>query len=268
LVIAAGGFDGALAGLPYSVADASGWVLVRKFRQQRHGFPISDHADWPGLLQTVRETGCERVLAMHGFTEPFTRYLREQGLQADPLEAGEGRTESGEQRAENDWLREVCVRHVGSEAEADALISGQDTGSGNQAAGSRSPFSVLSSPDHVLRCVLMHLHRTLGSRGIEMLTVGVWKNDELVPLAHVGKDVDDQLMAEIVAWAEEHTTIEVGPVRTIEPRFVFEVGIGGITPAPRRKVGVRVEVARIVRYVGTDVHLAASIHQVHGLLQS
>ncbi len=72
---------------------ASGWTIARKGRPrgaEQRGFVLSDHADWDGLNATVRETGAERVLTMHGFAGPFARWLCEQGLAAAPL-GGEGR---------------------------------------------------------------------------------------------------------------------------------------------------------------------------------
>jgi len=69
----------------HSDAFASGLMRVRGVRRQRafdRGFVLSDHADWPALLQTVSETGSGRVLATHGFAEPLARHLREQGLEA------------------------------------------------------------------------------------------------------------------------------------------------------------------------------------------
>jgi putative mRNA 3-end processing factor len=39
---------------------------------------LSDHADWPGLLDAIRATGASMVLATHGNTGPFVRYLREE----------------------------------------------------------------------------------------------------------------------------------------------------------------------------------------------
>jgi putative mRNA 3-end processing factor len=66
-----------------SDAFASGLMRVRGVRRQRafdRGFVLSDHADWPALLQTVADTGAERVLATHGHAEPLARYLSERGL--------------------------------------------------------------------------------------------------------------------------------------------------------------------------------------------
>ena len=69
----------------HSDAFASGLMRVRGVRRQRafdRGFVLSDHADWPALLQTIAEAGCGRVLATHGFAEPLARHLQEQGLEA------------------------------------------------------------------------------------------------------------------------------------------------------------------------------------------
>jgi putative mRNA 3-end processing factor len=71
-----------------STGFASGWMRVRGRRRWRgfdRGFVISDHADWPGLLDTIRATGARRVLATHGYSAALARYLREQGLEAAPL---------------------------------------------------------------------------------------------------------------------------------------------------------------------------------------
>jgi putative mRNA 3-end processing factor len=81
----------------HSDAFASGLMRVRGVRRQRsfdRGFVLSDHADWPALLQTIAETGARRVLATHGHAEPLARYLREQGLDAGVMRtAWEGEPE-------------------------------------------------------------------------------------------------------------------------------------------------------------------------------
>jgi putative mRNA 3-end processing factor len=77
---------------------ASGWMRVRGNRRRRgydRGFVLSDHADWPGLLRTVKDTRASRVLATHGYSEVLARYLRENlGVDAAPLETHfQGETE-------------------------------------------------------------------------------------------------------------------------------------------------------------------------------
>jgi putative mRNA 3-end processing factor len=69
----------------HSDAFASGLMRVRGVRRQRafdRGFVLSDHADWPALLQTIADTGARRVLATHGYAEPLARHLQEHGYEA------------------------------------------------------------------------------------------------------------------------------------------------------------------------------------------
>lgn len=73
---------------------ASGWMRVRGNRRRRNydrGFVVSDHADWPDLLRTVRETGARRVIATHGNTDALVRALNESGIAT-----GTFKTEFGE----------------------------------------------------------------------------------------------------------------------------------------------------------------------------
>jgi putative mRNA 3-end processing factor len=80
----------ALEDLPRQEAFASGWMHLRRGRQQRSrgaGFVLSDHADWPGLLQAVAATQATRVIVMHGQSEPLVSCLRAQGLDAGRLHA-------------------------------------------------------------------------------------------------------------------------------------------------------------------------------------
>jgi putative mRNA 3-end processing factor len=73
---------------PFSTGFASGWMVVRGRRRQRsvdRGFVLSDHVDWAGLLEVVRASGAKTVLPTHGFTDTVARYLREMGLESEPL---------------------------------------------------------------------------------------------------------------------------------------------------------------------------------------
>ena len=78
---------------PREEAFASGEMRIRGRRRRRsldRGFALSDHADWPGVLRTIRETGCERVLAAHGHRSALVRALTESGIDARVLQAGLG----------------------------------------------------------------------------------------------------------------------------------------------------------------------------------
>jgi len=72
-----------------STGFASGWMRIRGTRRRRavdRGFVLSDHADWPGLLEAVRATGAQRVWVTHGYVGVLVRWLREQGIEAEGLQ--------------------------------------------------------------------------------------------------------------------------------------------------------------------------------------
>ncbi len=72
-----------------STGMASGWMRIRGNRRRRafdRGFVLSDHADWPGLMQVVQASGAGQVWVTHGYTQIFAGWLREQGIEAQPLE--------------------------------------------------------------------------------------------------------------------------------------------------------------------------------------
>ncbi|MBS1763131.1 MAG: ligase-associated DNA damage response exonuclease [Bacteroidetes bacterium] len=68
---------------PYKKAVCSGWMQVRGNVRRRNadaGFVLSDHADWPGLLEAINATGAQKVFTTHGFKSVLTKYLNEKGL--------------------------------------------------------------------------------------------------------------------------------------------------------------------------------------------
>jgi putative mRNA 3-end processing factor len=68
-----------------SLAAASGWMTIRGTRRRRaldRGFPLSDHADWPGLWSAIRATGASEIWVTHGYVAPMVRALTEAGLEA------------------------------------------------------------------------------------------------------------------------------------------------------------------------------------------
>ncbi len=93
----------------HSDAFASGWMLLRGARRRRNvdrGFILSDHADWPGLLEAIAATGAPRIIVTHGYVDPLVRYLRESGL-----ESGSFKTEYGD---------DEDVKEAGEPAQAEA----------------------------------------------------------------------------------------------------------------------------------------------------
>lgn len=101
---------------PSATAMASGWMQTRAAagvgsdgagprgpaarRGVDRGFVLSDHADWDGLLATIRATGARRVGVTHGSPHALVRALGEAGLEAYALGA---RQEAAAVRQLNLW---------------------------------------------------------------------------------------------------------------------------------------------------------------------
>ena len=70
----------------------SGWAVdpnaVYRY-QVDAAFPLSDHADYNDLLRYVELVQPKRVLTLHGFAAEFARDLRDRGIEAWALSAGE-----------------------------------------------------------------------------------------------------------------------------------------------------------------------------------
>jgi putative mRNA 3-end processing factor len=80
----------------YAHASCSGWMQVRSGKRWSGagaGFALSDHADWPGLLRSIKATGAEHIYVTHGFQSALSRYLCELGWKAKEVNTAYGETE-------------------------------------------------------------------------------------------------------------------------------------------------------------------------------
>lgn len=69
-------------------ALASGWMNIRaRAKQKLVELPliISDHCDWPELLQTAQDVGAPEIWVTHGREEALVYQLRQMGFQAQAL---------------------------------------------------------------------------------------------------------------------------------------------------------------------------------------
>ncbi|MDB6092276.1 MAG: mRNA 3-end processing factor [Gammaproteobacteria bacterium] len=77
----------------HATGFCSGWMRVRGDRRRRgydRGFVISDHADWPALIETCRASRAKKILLTHGYSDALTRYLNERGVRASALQTSYG----------------------------------------------------------------------------------------------------------------------------------------------------------------------------------
>ncbi|MFN8310487.1 MAG: ligase-associated DNA damage response exonuclease [Chitinophagales bacterium] len=85
---------------PYATGVCSGWMQLRGLQRRRNadaGFALSDHADWPGLLDAIKSTGAQKVYVTHGYQSIFARYLQESGIDAEEISTAFGEEETTEE---------------------------------------------------------------------------------------------------------------------------------------------------------------------------
>ena len=55
---------------------------IKRRRNAERGFVLSDHADWIGLNDAIKDTGAHQIFVTHGYTEIFAQWLCGQGYDA------------------------------------------------------------------------------------------------------------------------------------------------------------------------------------------
>ncbi|TVQ06706.1 MAG: ATP-dependent DNA ligase [Leptolyngbya sp. DLM2.Bin27] len=79
-------------------------------------------------------------------------------------------------------------------------------------------------------------------------TFALWQGDTLVPFAKAYSGLDNAEIDVLDKWIRRHTTERFGPVRSVEPLHVFEIGFEGIAASTRHKSGISVRFPRILRW--------------------
>lgn len=79
-------------------------------------------------------------------------------------------------------------------------------------------------------------------------TFAVWDGDKLVPFAKAYSGLTDQEINKVDYFIKRNTLEKFGPVRTVKPELVFEIGFEGINRSNRHKSGVALRFPRILRW--------------------
>ena len=64
----------------YQTGFASGWMSIRALKNRSgydKGFPISDHADWKGLIKTIKNSEAKKIFLNHGDGEHLSKFLKD-----------------------------------------------------------------------------------------------------------------------------------------------------------------------------------------------
>lgn len=79
-------------------------------------------------------------------------------------------------------------------------------------------------------------------------TFAVWDGDKLVPFAKAYSGLTDKEINQVDYFVKRNTLEKFGPVRTVTPELVFEIGFEGINKSTRHKSGVALRFPRILRW--------------------
>lgn len=104
--------------------------------------------------------------------------------------------------------------------------------------------------------VLIYAQRGHGRRAslYSDYTFAVWdappevEDRKLVPFAKAYSGLTDAEMAQVDAIIRKTTVESFGPVRSVRPTLVFELGFEGIARSPRHKSGIAVRFPRMLRW--------------------
>jgi DNA ligase-1 len=79
-------------------------------------------------------------------------------------------------------------------------------------------------------------------------TFALWQGEELVTFAKAYSGLDNREIETLDKWIRRHTMERFGPVRSVQPVQVFEIGFEGIAASSRHKSGISVRFPRILRW--------------------
>ncbi len=79
-------------------------------------------------------------------------------------------------------------------------------------------------------------------------TFAVRDGDALVTIAKAYSGLTDKEIAQVDRFVKNNSVEKFGPVRTVKPELVFEIGFEGIAESKRHKAGVAVRFPRILRW--------------------
>jgi DNA ligase-1 len=107
---------------------------------------------------------------------------------------------------------------------------------------------------YTVDAVLVYAQRGHGRRAslYTDYTFAVWNDGpdserKLVPFAKAYSGLTDREIAQVDAVIRKTTVEKFGPVRSVTPTMVFEIGFEGITKSSRHKSGIAVRFPRMLR---------------------
>ena len=194
-----------------------------------------DGVDLRGDAQSSRRVALEEVLAR----------CASERLRLSPLLGGDDWSSIATQQSE--------ARALGVEG---VMLKGRDARYGVGRTKDAGVWWKWKIDPFTIDAVLIYAQRGHGRRAslYSDFTFAVWDRDAvtgertLVPFAKAYSGLTDAEMRRVDAVVRRTTTEKFGPVRSVTPTLVFELGFEGISASKRHKSGVAVRFPRMLRW--------------------
>jgi len=100
----------------------------------------------------------------------------------------------------------------------------------------------------VINAVLLYASRSRGTSGVGFTeyTFGLWKGDNLVPVARLSAENMECETDNIDAYIQSNTVERFGPVSQVHPGFVCRLACDAVHPSKRHKCGVVLQHPRVL----------------------
>lgn len=105
-------------------------------------------------------------------------------------------------------------------------------------------------PPHTIDTVLLYAEPGRGRRAslYTDYTLGVWHNNELLPIAKAYSGLTDKEIEELSKWITKNTVNKYGPVRDVKKEQVIELAFDSMQESNRHKSGISLRFPRIKRW--------------------
>jgi DNA ligase-1 len=182
---------------------------------------------------------------------------RERGFEGFMLKAAAGRYGSGRSKAEGSWWKWKT-----EPLSVDAVLIYAQAGHGRRASVYTDyTFAVWSRPPASLE------EAQAVVEAIAARQPSVEGALQLLPFAKAYSGLSDEEFKAVDKVIRAHTLEKFGPVRSVRPTLVFEIGFEGIQPSPRHKSGIAVRFPRMLRIRhDKPLHEADSLATLQALL--
>lgn len=148
-----------------------------------------------------------------------------------------------------DWPAAAALRATARERQAEGLMLKRRDGAYRVGRKRGDVWKWKLDPRRI-DAVLLYAQAGHGRRSTlhTDCTFALWDGEALVPVAKAYSGLTDAEFLALDRWVRANTRERFGPVRSVDPQLVFELGFEGVQRSPRHKSGVAVRFPRILRW--------------------